>query len=108
MEIELLRQHLRALGARPSHEARLLRAWLQGHALDAGPRTESNRLPKTLQAALPELEAALGRRKSRPSTVLNGIMFITAYLPASRRTMPSISSALSFTPSISVHWYWIG
>ena len=55
MEIEQLRLRLRALGARPSHEARLLRAWLQGHALDAGPRTESNRLPKALQAALPEL-----------------------------------------------------
>lgn len=60
MEIEQLRLRLRALGARPSHEARLLRAWLQGHALDAGPRTESNRLPKALQAALPELEAELG------------------------------------------------
>ena len=60
MEIEHLRQRLRALGARPSHEARLLRAWLQGHGLDAGPRTESNRLPKALQAALPELEAELG------------------------------------------------
>jgi 23S rRNA (adenine2503-C2)-methyltransferase len=60
MEIEHLRQRLRALGARPSHEARLLRAWLQGHGLDAGPRTESNRLPKALQAALPELDAELG------------------------------------------------
>ena len=60
MEIDHLRQRLRALGARPSHEARLLRAWLQGPALDAGPRTESNRLPKTVQAALPELEAELG------------------------------------------------
>ncbi len=59
MEIEHFRQRLRALGARPSHEARLLRAWLQGHGLDAGPRTESNRLPKALQAALPELEAEL-------------------------------------------------
>ena len=60
MNIDALRQRLRALGARPSHEARLLRAWLQGHALDAGPRTESSRLPKALQAALPELEAELG------------------------------------------------
>ena len=59
MNIDAIRQRLRALGARPSHEARLLRAWLQGLALDAGPRTESNRLPKALQAALPELESEL-------------------------------------------------
>ena len=59
MNIDAIRERLRALGARPSHEARLLRAWLQGWALDAGPRTESNRLPKALQAALPELESEL-------------------------------------------------
>ena len=59
MNIDAIRDRLRALGARPSHEARLLRAWLQGLALDAGPRTESNRLPKALQAALPELESDL-------------------------------------------------
>ena len=59
MNIDAIRERLRALGARPSHEARLLRAWLQGLALDAGPRTESNRLPKALQAALPELESDL-------------------------------------------------
>ena len=59
MNIDAIRQRLRALGARPSHEARLLRAWLQGWALDAGPHTESNRLPKALQAALPELESEL-------------------------------------------------
>ena len=59
MNIDAIRQRLRALGARPSHEARLLRAWLQGRALDAGPHTESNRLPKALHAALPALEAEL-------------------------------------------------
>jgi len=59
MNIDAIRQRLRALGARPSHEGRLLRAWLQGRALDAGPHTESNRLPKALHAALPVLEAEL-------------------------------------------------
>ncbi|WP_297358451.1 RNA methyltransferase [Thauera sp.] len=59
MEIERIRARLRDLGARPSHEARLLRAWLQGRALDDGPRTESNRLPKVVQVALPVLEAEL-------------------------------------------------
>ena len=59
MNIDAIRERLRALGARPSHEARLLRAWLQGWALDAGPHTESNRLPKALQAALPALESEL-------------------------------------------------
>ena len=32
-----------------------------------------------------------------------GIRFMTAYLPLSRRTMPSISSWLSLIPSSSVH-----
>ncbi|MDI3515747.1 MAG: rRNA (adenine2503-C2)-methyltransferase [Rhodocyclaceae bacterium] len=59
MDIDHIRQRLRALGARPSHEGRLLRAWLQGRALDAGPHSDSNRLPKALQAALPALEAEL-------------------------------------------------
>ena len=49
-----------------------------------------------------------GRVKPRPSLVLYGIMFISAYLPLSRRTMPSISSSPSLMPSSSVHWYWIG
>ena len=59
MNIDAIRQRLRTLGARPSHEGRLLRDWLQGRALDAGPHTDSNRLPKALQAALPALEAEL-------------------------------------------------
>jgi 23S rRNA (adenine2503-C2)-methyltransferase len=67
MRIEDIRHKLRACGAKPSHEARLLRAWLQGHALDAGPRTDSNRLPQGLLDALPRLSAeldALGRVRS--------------------------------------------
>jgi hypothetical protein len=58
--------------------------------------------------AISAARSQLGRLEGMPSTVLNGIMFISAYLPASRRTMPSISSSLSLMPSSSVHWYWIG
>ena len=59
MQISEIKERLAALGAKPAHVERILRAWLQGLALDAGPRTESNRLPKALQAALPELESEL-------------------------------------------------
>ena len=34
MRIEQIRQKLRDLGAKPCHEARVLRAWLQARALD--------------------------------------------------------------------------
>ncbi len=38
MRIEHIRRRLRALGAKPCHEERVLRAWTQGHALDSGAR----------------------------------------------------------------------
>ena len=49
-----------------------------------------------------------GRLKAIPGTAFHGMRFITAYLPASSETMRSTSSSPSFTPSSSVHWYWIG
>ena len=57
MHLDDLRARLRALGAKPAHEARLLRAWLQGSSLDAGSRRQAaeNYLPLALRQALPEL-----------------------------------------------------
>ena len=40
MKIEALRQRLRELGAKPCHEQRVLRAWLQAQALDHGTRRQ--------------------------------------------------------------------
>ncbi|MDQ8021425.1 MAG: RNA methyltransferase [Moraxellaceae bacterium] len=57
--IEDLRQRLRALGAKPAHEQRVLRAWVQGHALDHGPRAAEHSLPLALRNALPALTAEL-------------------------------------------------
>ena len=59
--LDHLRQHLRALGAKPGHEDRILRAWLQGKPLDSGRHNQpaTSVLPKTLLEALPALEAAL-------------------------------------------------
>ncbi|MEC5398996.1 RNA methyltransferase [Uliginosibacterium sp. H1] len=57
--IEYLRQRLRALGAKPAHEQRVLRAWVQGHALDHGPRAAEHSLPLALRNALPALSAEL-------------------------------------------------
>ena len=70
MKIEHIRHRLRALGAKPAHEARLLRAWLQGTALDGGPRADATRLPKGVLEALPglaqELDALARLRSSHP------------------------------------------
>ncbi|MBL0206788.1 MAG: RNA methyltransferase [Propionivibrio sp.] len=69
MRIESIRQRLRALGAKPCHEDRVLRAWLQARALDSGTRRQKpeNFLPLTVRNALPELTnelAALARLRS--------------------------------------------
>ena len=61
MRIEQIRQKLRALGAKPCHEARVLRAWMQARALDSGARRNraEDYLPLALRDALPELGAEL-------------------------------------------------
>lgn len=55
-----LRQRLRALGANPAHESRVLRHWLHGLPLDGGKRPLTGFLPKPLLLALPALMAELG------------------------------------------------
>ncbi|MBL8478834.1 MAG: RNA methyltransferase [Sterolibacteriaceae bacterium] len=59
MQIEHLRQFLRHHGAKPCHEARVLRAWTQGRALDSGPIAAGDYFPAALRAALPLLDAEL-------------------------------------------------
>jgi 23S rRNA (adenine2503-C2)-methyltransferase len=59
MRIETLRQRLRALGARPVHEKRVLRLWSQALPQDSGRRRTEDFLPAALRAGLPELEAEL-------------------------------------------------
>ena len=68
MQIPTLRQRLRALGAAPAHERRVLRLWSQARPQDSGRRRIEDFLPATLRAALPALEAefaALARLRSR-------------------------------------------
>jgi 23S rRNA (adenine2503-C2)-methyltransferase len=58
MSIDALRHRLRALGAGPSHEASVLRHWLQ--ARPQGRRSpREDRLPAALQQALPQIELDL-------------------------------------------------
>ncbi|MDE2147725.1 MAG: RNA methyltransferase [Burkholderiales bacterium] len=67
MDIGTLRQRLRALGAGPAHEARVLRHWAQGLPLQGGRRRPEDFLPKALRQALPALAdelAALARLQS--------------------------------------------
>lgn len=59
MRIEELRRRLSALGAKPCHEKRLLRAWTQALPLDSGPVPAADYYPAGLRAALPALAAEL-------------------------------------------------
>ena len=59
MRIEDLRYRLRALGASPEHEARVLRQWVNAQPQDGGKRRIEDFLPKALRDALPALVADL-------------------------------------------------
>lgn len=61
MRIETLRQTLRDTGAKECHVDRVLRAWTQARALDAGPRHQpaESYLPLALRSALPAIQEQL-------------------------------------------------
>ena len=59
MRIEALRQRLRAAGAGPGHEQRVLRLWSQALPQDSGKRRIEDFLPASLLAALAHIEAEL-------------------------------------------------
>ncbi len=59
MHIQALRHRLRALGARPVHEERVLRQWARAEPQAQGRRRPEDFLPLALRTALPEIEAEL-------------------------------------------------
>jgi 23S rRNA (adenine2503-C2)-methyltransferase len=59
MHIDDLRIRLRALGARPGHEQRVLRLWAAGLPQASGKRRPEDFLPRALREAMPALEAVL-------------------------------------------------
>jgi 23S rRNA (adenine2503-C2)-methyltransferase len=59
VEIADVRRFLRDRGARPVHEAHLMRQWAQARPLDAGPRRRDDFLPRALRSDLPALQQAL-------------------------------------------------
>ena len=59
MRIQTLRERLRALGALPQHEQRVLRLWSQARPQTAGRRQIEHFLPAALRAGLPAIEAEL-------------------------------------------------
>ncbi len=61
MRIAHIRQRLRAHGALPCHEHRVLRLWSQALPQDSGRRKPQDFLPLGVRAALPALEADLHR-----------------------------------------------
>ena len=68
MQIEQFRQRLRALGAKPEHEQRMLRDWLQLRPRDAGRRPANDYLPLSVRAALPAIDDELHGIASLVST----------------------------------------
>jgi 23S rRNA (adenine2503-C2)-methyltransferase len=59
LRIDDIRQRLRALGAGPAHEARVLRLWAQALPQGSGRRKPEDFLPLALRDALPALTAEL-------------------------------------------------
>ena len=59
MQLQDLRQRLRALGAKPAHEQRLLRQWANALPQQAGKRRLEHWLPQSLREALPALTQEL-------------------------------------------------
>lgn len=55
MQIESIRQRLRAHGALPCHEQRVLRHWAMGLSHESGRRRPADFLPKRVRAMLPAL-----------------------------------------------------
>jgi 23S rRNA (adenine2503-C2)-methyltransferase len=71
MRIEQIRQSLKGTGARPCHEARILRAWTRGLPLSSGPVVAEQYFPAALNTALPthaaELDALARVRSVHPA-----------------------------------------
>jgi 23S rRNA (adenine2503-C2)-methyltransferase len=59
MQIEHIRQRLRAHGAKAAHEQALQRAWTRALPLDSGRQRPENFFPLQLRTALPVIEAEL-------------------------------------------------
>lgn len=59
MRIDTLRTRLRALGALPLHEDRILRDWVRNAGHDHGRRRPMDFLPKPVREALPDIDAEL-------------------------------------------------
>ncbi len=57
--IQDIRERLRALGAKPKHELRVLRLWAQGLPQDSGRRALDSFMPGSLRAVLPDLTREL-------------------------------------------------
>ncbi|HEX6708512.1 MAG TPA: RNA methyltransferase [Albitalea sp.] len=71
MRIQDIRHRLRALGAKPGHEQRVLRLWAMGLPQDSGKRRPENFLPLDVRDALPalvaELDALAGVQSEHPA-----------------------------------------
>jgi 23S rRNA (adenine2503-C2)-methyltransferase len=59
VQLGVIRQRLRALGAMPLHEQRVLRDWVQVQPHDQGRRRPVDFLPKAVREALPALDCEL-------------------------------------------------
>lgn len=58
-QIQFIRERLRRLGARPAHEQRILRLWVQAKSQNSGRRPLESFMPTALRDELPQLTADL-------------------------------------------------
>ncbi|HZX26346.1 MAG TPA: RNA methyltransferase [Telluria sp.] len=68
MQLDTLRERLRAQGAREEHVRRVLRDWVLGRSRDAGRRRAADYLPQSLRSALPALDTDLAAMATVAST----------------------------------------
>jgi len=94
MRLEDLRHTLRAHGALPPHEARVLRRWIEARPQDGGKRPIADVLPARLRAALPALEAewaALARvRSEHPGADGSARLLVEIGPPGAAQTIESV------------------
>ena len=94
MRLEDIRQTLRAHGALPPHEARVLRRWIEARPQESAKRPMAGVLPARLRAALPALEAELAGlarvRSEHPGADGSARLLVEIGPPEAAQTIESV------------------
>ena len=101
MRLDTLRERLRACGANPQHEARVLRLWSQALPQDSGRRALDSFMPATRCALARTPSATAGR--PRPWSPSRGAA-ISSIKPASISSCVMVVTEAGLTPSSLASW----